>query len=73
MTLTVGIIGYGNLARELRQLLAPFHCKLHAYDPWLPDTHLQQQGIQPMGLEELLITPFSISAEWLQMTLKPSR
>ena len=53
---TVGIIGYGNLARELHLLLAPFNCKLHAYDPWLPDTHLQQQGIIPMGLEELLQT-----------------
>lgn len=51
---SVGIIGYGNLARELRLLLAPFNCKLHAYDPWLPDTHLEQQGIKPMALEELL-------------------
>ena len=53
---TVGIIGYGNLARELRLLLAPFNCQLNAYDPWLPDTHLAQQGINPMGLEELLQT-----------------
>lgn len=53
---SVGIIGYGNLARELRLLLAPFNCKLHAYDPWLPNTHLEQQGIIPMGLEELLQT-----------------
>lgn len=52
----VGIIGYGNLARELKLLLAPFNCKLHAYDPWLPDTYLQQQGIIPMGLKELLQT-----------------
>lgn len=51
---TVGIIGYGNLARELRLLLAPFNCKLHAYDPWLPDTYLEQQGIKPMTLEALL-------------------
>ena len=53
---TVGIVGYGNLARELRLLLAPFNCELNAYDPWLPDTHLEQQGIHPMGLEELLQT-----------------
>ena len=53
---TVGIIGYGNLARELRLLLAPFNCKLHAYDPWLPHTYLEQQGIKPMGLAELLQT-----------------
>ena len=53
---SVGIIGYGNLARELRLLLAPFNCQLNAYDPWLPSTYLQQQGINPMGLEELLQT-----------------
>ena len=53
---SVGIIGYGNLARELQLLLAPFNCKLHAYDPWLPDTYLQQQGIISMGLEALLQT-----------------
>lgn len=53
---TVGIIGYGNLARELRLLLAPFNCKLCAYDPWLPDTHLEQQGIKPMELEALMQT-----------------
>ena len=53
---TVGIIGYGNLARELRLLLAPFNCKLHAYDPWLPDTYLEQQRIKPMALEALLQT-----------------
>ncbi|RKU38837.1 hydroxyacid dehydrogenase [Candidatus Poribacteria bacterium] len=53
---SVGIIGYGNLARELRLLLTPFNCKLHAYDPWLPDTHLEQQGIKPMALEALLQT-----------------
>ena len=53
---TVGIIGYGNLARELQLLLAPFNCKLHAYDPWLPDTYLEQRGIKPMELAELLQT-----------------
>ena len=52
----VGIIGYGNLARELQLLLAPFNCQLNAYDPWLPDTYLRQQGINPLGLEELLQT-----------------
>lgn len=52
----VGIIGYGNLARELRLLLEPFNCELYAYDPWMPDTLLRQQGINPMGLERLLRT-----------------
>ncbi len=52
----VGIIGYGNLARALRPLLAPFRCELAAYDPWLPDHYLTDFGIKPMPLDALLET-----------------
>ena len=34
----------------------PSNVNSTAYDPWLPDTHLEQQGVNPMGLEELLQT-----------------
>ncbi|MFN8490568.1 MAG: NAD(P)-dependent oxidoreductase [Caldilineaceae bacterium] len=52
----VGLIGYGSLARCLRPLLAPFHCKLQVYDPWLPTTYLANQGVTPVSLETLLET-----------------
>lgn len=52
----VGLIGYGGLARSLRPLLAPFRCKLQAYDPWLPQRYLQDQGVKPVSLDELLAT-----------------
>jgi phosphoglycerate dehydrogenase-like enzyme len=50
----VGLIGYGNIARCLLPLLAPFHCPISAYDPWLTDGFLRDQGINPMPLETLL-------------------
>jgi len=53
---TVGLIGYGSLARCLRPLLAPFHCKIQVYDPWLPTTYLVNQAVAPVSLETLLET-----------------
>lgn len=52
----VGLIGFGGLARALRPLLAPFRCRLSVYDPWLPPTYLRDQGVEPVGLEEVLAT-----------------
>jgi phosphoglycerate dehydrogenase-like enzyme len=51
---TVGMIGFGGLARSLRPLLAPFGCQIQAFDPWLTDTYLRRQGVRPAGLDELL-------------------
>jgi phosphoglycerate dehydrogenase-like enzyme len=50
----VGLIGFGNLGRALRTLLAPFRCRLRIYDPWLPDSVITDHGAEPAGLEELL-------------------
>jgi phosphoglycerate dehydrogenase-like enzyme len=52
----VGFIGFGGLARALQPLLAPFGCQIHAYDPWLTDTYLRQQGATPVDLDTLLAT-----------------
>jgi phosphoglycerate dehydrogenase-like enzyme len=53
---TAGFIGFGGLARCLKPLLAPFGCNILAYDPWLPDTYLKQQGVTPVDLDTLLET-----------------
>lgn len=34
---SVGFVGYGQIARELAGLMAPFQPRLSAYDPWLTD------------------------------------
>jgi phosphoglycerate dehydrogenase-like enzyme len=52
----VGLIGFGGLARNLRPLLEPFGCPIQAYDPWLTDTYLRQQGVTPVDLDTLLST-----------------
>jgi phosphoglycerate dehydrogenase-like enzyme len=50
----VGFVGFGNVGRRLRELLAPFGCELCAYDPWLTDAYLSQEGVEPTSLEHLL-------------------
>src|SRR5262245_29905012 len=47
----VGLIGYGNLARNLLPLLAPFGCTIDVYDPWLSAGYLRSQGVEPISLE----------------------
>jgi phosphoglycerate dehydrogenase-like enzyme len=52
----VGLIGYGNIGRELQRLLAPFGCTISAYDPWQVDAALRRAGVHPAALDELLST-----------------
>lgn len=52
----VGLIGYGNLARALLPLLAPFGCAVSVYDPWLSAGYLRSQDVEPMSIEQLLAT-----------------
>ena len=40
----VGIVGFGDLGRELHRLLAPFRCPVKVYDPWLPDLLIARAG-----------------------------
>jgi phosphoglycerate dehydrogenase-like enzyme len=52
----VGIIGFGDLGRELHRLLAPFRTPAKVYDPWVPDLVIEGAGAQPAGLDEVLST-----------------
>jgi phosphoglycerate dehydrogenase-like enzyme len=52
----IGFIGFGGLARALRPLLAPFGCPIQVYDPWLTETFLRRQGVEPVDLDTLLAT-----------------
>ena len=51
----VGIIGFGNIARTLAPLLAPFRCTILAHDPWLPDNVLREHGVKPASLDTVLL------------------
>ena len=52
----VGIVGFGDLGRELHRLLAPFRCATTIYDPWLPDLVIERAGARPASLDEVLTT-----------------
>lgn len=52
----MGMIGFGGLADALRPLLAPFGCPIQVYDPWLTDTFLRSQQVEPVALDTLLAT-----------------
>ncbi len=52
----IGMIGFGGLGRALRPLLAPFGCRIQAYDPWLTATFLRRQQVEPVDLDTLLAT-----------------
>jgi phosphoglycerate dehydrogenase-like enzyme len=50
----VGFVGFGNIGRRLRALIEPFRCELCAYDPWLTDAYLRDEGVEPTSLRRLL-------------------
>jgi phosphoglycerate dehydrogenase-like enzyme len=50
----VGVVGLGDLGHELVRLLAPFRCRVRAYDPWLPELVMRRAGAEPSELDDLL-------------------
>jgi phosphoglycerate dehydrogenase-like enzyme len=53
---SVGIIGFGDLGRALRALIAPFRSPVKVYDPWLPADLVRAHDAEPAGLDDLLRT-----------------
>ena len=51
---SMGLVGFGNIGRALLHLLAPFQPTLRVFDPWLPERYLEQHGLIPGTLEEVL-------------------
>lgn len=46
----IGFIGYGDLAKHLQPLLAPFTSSFFAYDPWLPNKLIEENNCKPISL-----------------------
>ena len=53
---SIGLIGFGDLARSLHKLIQPFNCSIKVYDPWVPDYVLQKFGCASASLEDVLAT-----------------
>ncbi|MBB3932129.1 phosphoglycerate dehydrogenase-like enzyme [Kaistia hirudinis] len=52
----VGLIGFGDLGRNLRDLIRPFKNRVAVYDPWLPDEIIRRHDCEPASLDEVLST-----------------
>jgi phosphoglycerate dehydrogenase-like enzyme len=51
---TVGLIGFGYVARLLRELLRPFECRVLVHDPYLSESEAAEAGIELVELVTLL-------------------
>jgi D-3-phosphoglycerate dehydrogenase len=51
---TLGIIGLGNIGRELALLAKPFAMRLIAYDPWIAPECAMEAGVELLSLVDLL-------------------
>jgi D-3-phosphoglycerate dehydrogenase len=52
--LTLGIIGFGRVGREVARKAKPFGLSIAAYDPYLTQELIPTHGVTPMALEELI-------------------
>jgi phosphoglycerate dehydrogenase-like enzyme len=51
---TIGLVGYGGIARSLHRFLAPFEPRLLIHDPYLPPEMIRAAGGEPATLPDLL-------------------
>ena len=51
---TLGLLGYGNVARAMARRAMPFGLRVIAHDPYLPDTVMCADGVDPAPFDVLL-------------------
>jgi len=51
--LTMGLIGFGNIARTTYNMIKPLGINIIAYDPFLPDSKFEEMGCKRVTLDEL--------------------
>lgn len=50
----VGLVGFGDLGRQLRELVRPFRNTVRVFDPWLPAEIIERLDCMPASLDEVL-------------------
>jgi phosphoglycerate dehydrogenase-like enzyme len=50
----VGIVGFGDLGKQLRDLIRPFKNVVRVFDPWLPGEIIERLDCIPSNLDETL-------------------
>lgn len=51
---TLGIVGFGNIGREVARLLGPMNMRVLAYDPYLPPEKAAELGAELVPIERLM-------------------
>ena len=52
----IGLLGYGDLAKALTPLLAPFSRDINVYDPWIPSKIIKDDGFDTISLDNMFKT-----------------
>ncbi len=52
--LTVGVVGFGRIGREVVKRLTPFKCAVRVFDPMVPAAEIAKVGARAVHFEELL-------------------
>lgn len=52
--LTVGIVGFGRIGREVLRRLQSFKCTVQIFDPMVPPTEIEKLGAQAASFDEVL-------------------
>ena len=52
--LTVGLVAYGKIAKEVAARLKAFKCKVAVFDPYVGDEEIERDGLLPTDLDGIL-------------------
>lgn len=52
--LTVGVVGFGRIGREVVKRLVPFKCAVRVFDPVVPAAEIERLGAGAVGFQDLL-------------------
>ena len=50
---SIGLVGFGDLGKELVGVLGGFRAKIQVFDPWLPPSAITKYGATPASLEDV--------------------
>ena len=59
--MTVGLVAFGRISREVASRLRPFRCQIGVFDPMVDAAVIKQAGCAALGWDELLATSDLIS------------